>query len=1133
MRGLEKLSTMTSDPSQWVKIKLPDLYANYRGVGEYSDVARILFEQSDWFCCAVDFDPKSGQALPQSLSSVLSKIARYVSPETGALVRDRLWRITEHSRASVERLFRALNETPRREQAMLPVHAVRELDATSFIKLSNRPGRTLREKLAGNPYLQAVRRFQSVDLPENRLLKAFVVRLAQLLELRSDCLGHEDNLLPKIQSWLRSDEARNIARWDNLPPNNTLLSHRDYRRVWDAWRWLSTLDDDTAGDLSKLKERDQTLRTWTTYAKMWTDGAHRFADMPIFFDFETFEIRPWVPNVAVQQTPEKIHRNVGVQGISTPVCVDLTLLRPRYAAATTAKSLPDTFLWQQWKNDNDTVAIELFNADAAYHHPQASTLSVPDLFFSKTTSEHLDRAARAFASRLHAVFRSDTLVWLVPDALNDFELDVVRRNLNARFPDAEPLPRSVAAAFERVDYSKVKDGFPIVVIDTVGGKTCVTKLLAKFDPDIKRSLSETGGFYWERHPPIVIASAESEIPEQKHSDIASVDAQGKWCDATRAVRPPVIDASTLKRDSRIGPFAFAINLTESPVTGGIRLHNLQQRAGAIALWRDQVPELSIKVLKDGRHQRFHLVSRGTTVKPIRGRPVIIHVGEDFTLPAGKPFYQFPLFLGESSEDLGYSARLDSTAFPLRENTVCKLHLTFEYGADDPYKLLFIPHDDTFQPVRATWQRTEEVSITDDAPAPEYPAPITWADLRRVPKPDSNETSDLPKWVTNAIGRLDQDFYTRPKARTIGVIKMDWCFDKKGGYFTFADRDTTEGQVFIHQNNFIHGLNHADFTQGDSISFELQEKDGKHYGRKVAAQNHTETERLKDFDEASTRSVVKKIRSGLYYPVIQIWRDGRSIDDPECPKEFSEPTRDDIRYLVALLNESALPEPIKNEIFFLMCSMGKDAPDECVQWINEQVAKENVFNPRALGFTLGSVSEPWQKQLLSKLMDRPTESTLRAFAYAVWRDQHFIEKFDLAQLRSILDLLSAKLSQIRSCPPRKGENDKRVTVNWTRATAELLELLLGLLRARDSSDAEIKMLLQPHQRITKELANKVERVTELVAQSKVGLFSRVQINIEKPDGDHTPDLLFALRLYLTGDDGANAIHITSISDNLEE
>jgi hypothetical protein len=75
-----------------------------------------------------------------------------------------------------------------------------------------------------------------------------------------------------------------------------------------------------------------------------------------------------------------------------------------------------------------------------------------------------------------------------------------------------------------------------------------------------------------------------------------------------------------------------------------------------------------------------------------------------------------------------------------------------------------------------------------------------------------------------------------------------------------------------------------------------------------------------------------------------------------------------------------------------------------------------------------------------------------------------------------------------------------------------------------------MLLQPHQKITKELAKQVERVTELVAQSNVPLFSRVQINLQKSEGDRTPDLLYALRLYLTGDDGANAIHITSVSDS---
>jgi len=75
-----------------------------------------------------------------------------------------------------------------------------------------------------------------------------------------------------------------------------------------------------------------------------------------------------------------------------------------------------------------------------------------------------------------------------------------------------------------------------------------------------------------------------------------------------------------------------------------------------------------------------------------------------------------------------------------------------------------------------------------------------------------------------------------------------------------------------------------------------------------------------------------------------------------------------------------------------------------------------------------------------------------------------------------------------------------------------------------------MLLQPHQKITKKLAKHVERVTEIVAQSNVTLFSRLQLNIQKPAGDRTPDLLYALRLFLTGDDGANAIHITSVSDS---
>lgn len=1108
-------------------MSLVDLYRAFRANSVSGESARALLLQTHWFAVNAEFDPKTGEALPQLLSMFFGKVAR---PVSDGVIRDRLWRITDHSRASVERLFRALNESPCREQALLPVHAVRELDANSFIKLSNRPGRNIREKLAGKPYLQAVRRFQSVNLLENRLLKAFVIRLAELLELRRDCLGQEDELLPKIQSWLRSHEAQAIVLWDNLPPNNTLLAHRDYRRVWDAWRWLQTLDDDITRNLSQLEARDKTMRLWNQYAQMWADGGYRFADMPVLFDCGKFEIRPWIPGVAVQEAPGGINRNCSAEEIAEPVCVDFTVLRPRYAATTEVQLLPEAFLWQQWKNEEEAVDIELFNSDAAYIHPEATSISSSDLFFSQdNTSEHFDRAARAFASKLRGIFKNDTLIWLVPDSLNDFELDVTRRNLNALFPDAEPLPRSVAAVFERVEYSKINDGFPVVVVDAIGGKTCITKLVAKFDPEIRTRLPETRGFYWERRPPIIIASTDPESIKEKSYDLVTVDDKGQWRDATRPVKPQAIEPSSLKRDARIGPFAFCINLTESPVAGGMRLHALQQRVGDIPLWRDQIPELSIKVMKDGRLQGFPLVSRGTTVKPLRGRPVSIDVDEDFTLPAGKQFYLFPLFLGENADDLGFSARLDSPAFPLKEDVVCKLDLTFQYGADDPYKLVFTPRDESFQRVRATWRRAEEVIITD-APAPEYPTPMTWADLRSVPKQNNNETSDLLEWVQDAIARLDQDVYIRPKARTTGVISRGWRTDKNGGHFSFATCNATVESVFIHEKGFVCGLDYAGFTEGKGISFELQEREGNYSGWKVAEPGYNETGRLKEFDEESARDVTTKIRKRMYFPVIQIWRDGRSVRDPGCPRDFANAIRTDIEYLIDLLSERAIPESIKNEVLFLMSCMHRDAPGECVQWIKEQVESGNIHNPRAVGFALGDVSEQWQGKILSELLARPIDGALRVLAYGIWREQHFVEKCDLAQLKSILIALNTMLSQIRSCPPRKNEKDKWTAIKWVRATAELLELLLGLLRTRNSSDKEIKMLLQPRQKITKELAKRVERVTEIVAESNVTLFSRVWMNIQKPEGDRTPDLLYALRLYLTGDDGANAIHITRVSDS---
>ena len=558
-------------------------------------------------------------------------------------------------------------------------------------------------------------------------------------------------------------------------------------------------------------------------------------------------------------------------------------------------------------------------------------------------------------------------------------------------------------------------------------------------------------------------------------------------------------------------------MIESPVAGGILLNALQQRAGDTPLWRDQIPELSIKATKDGRYQRFHLVSRGTTVKPIRGKPVPIPIDRDFTLPSGKQklFYEFPLLLGEGADDLGFSARLDSPDFPLKENVVCKLKLTFEYGADQPYKLVFIPIDEFFRPVRATWRRAEEV----DAPAPEYPAPMSWANLRNWIDAQG-KTIDLLEWLRESFSRLHELIPTRCAI----TISSSWKqkTDNNGSYWLAFAKTESGANFYCNTQNFSIRFDedpNNDFPFGTELFCNMPRRSGDMFVFDISKENK--------FSFETEQCIISFKERSLQNRMSLIWGDARSLDNPTCPAQF----RKDFRELNAILLENLPNEIMVNKILFLLACMHKDAPDECVQWITDQVNNCSIRDPRAVGFALGDVSEPWQEDALAKLVTHRTFDSLRVFAYAIWREQHFIEKFNFAELQLILKGLTAMLGNIMQCPPRSDERDKWTIRNWVRATAEPLELLLGLIRTRASSNSEIKMLLQPHQKISKELAHQVERVAEIVAQSNVTLFSRVQINIQKPDGDRrTPDLLYALRLFLTGDDGANAIRISSVSDS---
>ena len=1081
---------------------LEELYRNY--TAKDSDACALL-AQTHWYSSIADFDPRTHEASPQPLSLLLRKI---VEIKESSALKDRLWRIIIHAEQSMTTLFRNLNESPFRDHKILPIRAVRELDTPSFMALARRPGRNIREKLAGKPYLQAVRRYQSVDLPENSLLKAFAERLLELLELRIRYLGDENSrrLLNQIRAWLVTDEAKSIRRWENLPPNNTLLSHKDYRHVYDSWRWLQSLEYDIENDLKRLDERQKTMQKWQEYGKMYSGKQYIFADVPVLFDYDRFMIRTWDDKVRIHKTTGKpLSRPEEIAETDSSVCIDLAELYPRFAflegqRVSLPACFPNPFIWQRWENEESSpIPMSLFNADAVYLSEDATTISAPELFFSKNhTLENLNSAARAFVLKLHEKFKKDSLIWLQPDYLNDFELKITRLNINAFFPKAEPLPRSIATVFENVEYSKLRNGYTVVVLDYIDEKQCAIKLEAKYDPELKKAVPETYGFYWERHPAVILPDNKSKEKNRCPYNIYSVDAQGKFYDPESPKgQTNYVSRNMLRQDKRIGNFdqLMNIDLMGSPVQGGVKFYSLQDRAGDIPLWRDQIPELSVKLIANGHYQRFYLVGRGNTNQPIRGRAVNIKIDKSFTLPAGKPYYQFPLYIGESEDEIGFSAKLESPVFPLKSDLVCDLDLTFTYGVDDPYRLVFIPKDKSFPPISVKWESTVEEIVTD-APAPEYPKPMTWDELQRVPKPNNEGTRDLLDWALRSVEQLDQSFYYPQMKRVTGTITDNWHVSQKNGnYYNFVNCEGVDGTVFISQMNFIDKDDYS-YYQNNTFSFVLKkDKMGRYFGWRIAPSTYQEPRQFKDFNEDLIDSTITRIHKSLYYPFIQIWRDGRSIEDRQCPTDFKGAMKNIVKYFNSLIQQDEIPQSIKDEILFLLSCLHKDTSQLCVQWIEENVRDLDTFGVNglqsdnlpsidhrcAIGLALGNISMPWQNEVFKKLKANLKNHSLRIFAYAIWREQHFVDRFNLTECQAILDFLCKRLAWLQP----------RYTQQWSISKWEL-ELLLGMLRTRNSSNEEIKMLLQPHQKITKELANQIERVTDIVIKHNIKLSSRIQL-----------------------------------------
>lgn len=1330
---------------------LEEVYQSVQAADDRQHQARTLLGLRDWYVRICEFDPLTGLPLPVGFSRLAGNISAVAESADETLPNDRVARILDHCEEALGAIMERPRDTISRGHAMMPVHRASELDSSCVQWLSRLPGRTIREKLAGRSSLMAVDRRMTIDTAENRLLKAFLLRLEQLLKARLDafsgpCRASEPALLSSVQYWLRDDEpGAEIGDWSNLPPNNTLLQDRNYRKIWDGWLGLLNLDQNTREDHARLSADVLKALFWNILACLDTFPKIRFVEHPCFFDYDHFEITQGMPiqgalicggecsaatgkvfklgpdqngklhgylmkpsketvafhaddfvdpaqvrgihqgtllsfterstdwgpvafririvdseagsggevgptipirvkaddggvifglgerSVAItlksgrkvdlayfhhekkRQVQEHscdggalyplarkvseflvkesvpslgMGRSAGTVVSDSEVTLDLCATRPHYCGLSGDEKLPVRLLRQYWGScaaGQEPVAVECGSSKAIDINDGRVSVSILTLFSGSEglTPATVVDATKSFLQNVACFLQPESLTYLVPDAVDEFSLEGIRRGVNFHFPGALPLPRSIASVFvwqgsQSFSRAGIADGDVVLVADNGPGGASITPLVAFRDEALSKALPESKGIYWERHPslpmanlsPIALARQALErdgcLQSEKiaelmgfegllddSGEISFVAESGAWYNLSteictllaelgrrNAIRSKDVDAALacipgIESSAKVFLLCATLSLGEpekmgqvtwvrqpgSLTAGGQLLSQWQKRAGEISLWRDHLPELSIEVSVDGRWDRFFLV-KDAMVVPRKGRRVEIPVREQFTLSAGKKEYFFPLQQGSGGRKLKYKVYLKCAAFPLKRDTVCHLKMTYTYGADDPYELVFVPvasEDTEFRSVRAEWR---ELQPSDEGEPifPHFPKCPEWAEYMSFPRKDGRP-SNLLNWLGLWLGDVDCIVQF---GRCTSTINSAWKVDQR----TNCRYCFTSDNVRLYEDAFDEKPRQLP-SYGEAVSF-----------YKIVNGTWAKGKDITVGEAQPQRCFLKKGR----FPARVIWSHSRSLSDPGMPSDFRDLVRNGVDNCLSILRNASLPEVLKNEIIYFLCCLHRDSPEGLVRQLATRLAK----SPTDLSFwrkncvsvanAIGDGDLDWQKDLVDGVMGAIENKNheissmgLMIMGIALWRSERLLHTLSYETVSVIAANLLSDIQRIDSSFARP-ERGRKLVIRFEMVK---FELLLALLRTREGQDKRLSSLLAPGKKLTTAFVEVVDKVAHTIYEENLvsDITTRINLQLDKPKAFHkTPDLLYALRMYLTGDSGANAIHVSGVSDD---
>jgi hypothetical protein len=907
--------------------------------------AELLLFIQDWIVRIIDkFDEESTD---YSLDALV--IGNADKSHLRNAKKDAVSRLVDDSYNAVRRISENMRENIIRENVKMPVYKVREVNSYGLNWLSRRPGSTIKEKISSsNASMMAVQRRMSLDTGENRLFVAYLKELADFLQSKlehfpkSQLRSEEESFYSQIFSILRDPDLEEIRRWENLPPNNTLLSDQNYKKIWRCWNELRQLDELIAQDSEDISHRISMM----FYVEFLTKASQYFwfPQIPVTVNYETYTVSMFTKiffgidaegeKLKLQYLSDAIHMeyrgkyitiefvdvafqltidgkkervislNAGrlykyVELILTKlgckntgnnqdnrimptvekynsIVMDIFAVRPEYIADGNSIAL----LKGRLINQTHTIETddERIKFDVACD--KANAIVVDENIDTYTVSTAIDDASSFQMGKLMHLLEqyvsAQKFTFLFPDIYNEFQLSLVHKSARLAFHEVRSFPRSIGVAFSYMKTKSFEKTFGmndfILVMDIVDTDVSFTLVQGLEDESVAGGIPECGGFIWERHPSISYSIEETikdEVlnslikqgcsdPESiyrllgfngiktENKQIASIcnsdevfvisdsvysSVKAIRINVSNPVNEFLINHKEIIGNSKVhvvslvpqllykGISSFEYLDYEKTLEGYYIYEQLQQRS-SITLWRDHLPELAIKLL----YGKFNLVDN-ETITPEFNVEKKICINNLFTLTKDMSEYHFDLVQSDVNRKTRYAA-IVKIPFPLNHDVQCRLDMTYQYGAEEPYRLLFIPveKDAGFVEAKVLWKKVKNYPHMDLP----YPSPlpsISWDDLRHF---------------SGKYGEEDLIFGKANLIDTFYQIQSGYqCFDltgynpnmqgKAGARIFTADFGAEDGDITVifnerNQEKQNENGRKVNFNRLEQISCELEEID---------------------------------------------------------------------------------------------------------------------------------------------------------------------------------------------------------------------------------------------------------------------------------------------------------------------